>query len=80
MNYSSSKIDGLIYSSSNTKVEGMNIVLRKELIDSGTLYCDIAVMYVMQRNPSIRKNVYFGPASNETRPDHNGNLRFTTII
>lgn len=72
--------DGLIYPSANTDGSGMNVVLKKELIDEQILYCDFAIMYSMQRNPNNLKNLSFMPASNEAYPNENGDLNFHTIF
>jgi len=72
-------IDGLIYPSANTGAAGMNIVLRKELIDDKVLVCDYAAMMTMQRNPSDPKNIHFRPASDTVVPDQKGNFRFPAI-
>ena len=73
------EIDGIIYPSAMTRAEGMNIVLRKELVDDGTLKCDYATMMVMQRNPSNAKSITFPQASPNVIPDENGNLNFSHI-
>jgi hypothetical protein len=72
-------IDGLIYPAANSEAEGMNIVLRKELVDENLLWCDLVVMYSMQRNPSNRKQIVFSEASNSCIPDAAGNLKFNAI-
>ena len=73
-------IDGIIYPSAQTKAEGMNIVLRKELIDNRTLKCDYATMLAMQRDPSNLKHIVFPKASSDTIPDETGRLNFQHII
>jgi len=72
-------IDGLIYPSANTEATGMNIVLKKELIDDKTLYCDNAVMYKGQRYPNKKKHFFFGDASNTVEIGDNGEFAFTSI-
>lgn len=73
------KVDGIVYPSANTKAEGMNVCLRKELIDDFTLECDMAVMSAMHRDPSNLKHITFPNVSNESIPDENGNLNFHSI-
>lgn len=74
------EIDGLIYPSAMTKAEGMNVALRKELVDNGILEVEVAVMYAMQRSPSNPKQIYFQRGSTDTFPDGNGRLYFEHIF
>jgi hypothetical protein len=74
------EMDGIIYPSAQTRAEGMNIVLRKDLIDNGTLKCDYVTMMAMQRDPSNPKHIVFPKASPDTIPDINGKLHFQHII
>jgi hypothetical protein len=73
------KIDGIIYPSSNTKAEGMNICLRKETVDNKSVECDWVAMTALQRNPTNQKDITFQPVSNEIIPDENGDLHFNGI-
>ena len=77
MNYN---YDGLVYPSANTDGSGMNVVLKKELIDTKVLYFDLAIMYSMQRNPNDLKNLSFMPASNIAYPTQDGGLNFHAIF
>lgn len=74
------KYDGLIYPSANTEGAGLNIALKKELIDDKTLFCDVATMYSILRSPRNPKNITAVPASNNAWTEDNGRLRFTTIF
>ena len=49
---SSNYCDGLAYPSANTERAGMNVVLKRHLIDDKTLYCTSATMYSMIRKHS----------------------------
>lgn len=73
------KMDGLLYPSANTEGAGINIVLKKDLINDKTLYCDVCMMYSISRDPSNPKNLSAYPSSNESWADALGNLHFTTI-
>lgn len=73
------KIDGLIYPSANSKAEGMNIVLRKEVVDDQSISIDLVVTYVMQRNPFNPKDISFFYVSDGVRPDRNGKFSFSYI-
>lgn len=77
--YYGEEIDGLIYPSAMTRAEGMNIAVRKDLIDQQVLNCDLAVMFAMQRTPGKVKDVSFMKASSVAYPDRKGNLKFEYI-
>lgn len=77
--FMSQEYDGLIYPSANTEGAGLNVVLKKELIDARIAYCDIAVMYSIIRSPSNLKNLSAFPASNDSTVSTEGKLSFTTI-
>ena len=70
--------DALIYPSANTKGEGMNIVLTKDFVDKQNVYCDLVVLYSINRNPSNAKNIWFTPMA-QAIPDEFGNLDFKPI-
>lgn len=72
-------LDGLVYPSANTEASGMNIVLRKDIIDDGGVYLDMAIMFTMQRDPGNPQHISFVPASEEQRPDEEGNFYFKNI-
>lgn len=70
--------DALIYPSANTKGEGMNIVLTKDYVENKNIYCDIVVLYKINRNPIDDKNIQFIPYAQAT-PDKDGHLNFKSI-
>jgi hypothetical protein len=72
-------LDGLIYPSANTEAAGMNITLRKETIDDGSVSLDSAIMVKMQRNPSNPKLITFQLVSDEQKPDVHGNFSFKHV-
>ncbi|HKC34609.1 MAG TPA: hypothetical protein VKB95_01055 [Chitinophagaceae bacterium] len=78
-NFMSKNFDGLLYPSANTEEAGINLVLKKDLIDNRTLFGDVAIMYSIQRSPNNPKHLNVGPASNESRVAKNGSIHFTTI-
>ncbi len=69
--------DALIFPSANTKGEGMNIVLTKNYVDKN-IYCDIVILYKINRNPTDIKNIRFIPYAQAT-PDKDGNLEFKSL-
>ena len=73
-----SSYDALIYPSANTKGEGMNIVLTKDYVDKKSIYCDLVVLYQINRNPNNYKSIWFLPYAYAV-PDENGNLTFKPI-
>lgn len=58
-------IDGIVYPSANTDAAGMNIALKKELVDNGILTMDYVVMSTMQRDPNNKKSITFGRGSED---------------
>ncbi len=72
-------LDGLVYPSANTDASGMNIVLRKEVVDDFSVYFDMAIMFSMKRNPNNPKDISFDAASEAQKPDHLGNFCFRNI-
>lgn len=58
-------IDGMVYSSSNSKKLGTNIVLNKQVIDDGILKCHLVQMAIAERNPHDSKDIWFHKASDE---------------
>lgn len=72
--------DGLMYPFANTEGAGINLVLKKELIDKKTLQGEVAMMYSIQRLPNNPRHLNAGPASNEARVEKNGEINFTTIF
>jgi hypothetical protein len=74
----SSSYDALIYPSANTRGEGMNIVLTKDYVDQKNIYCDLVVLYSINRNLDNAKNIWFIPTA-QAIPDESGNLEFKPI-
>jgi hypothetical protein len=73
--------DGLMYPSANTEKSGANLVLKRGLIDNGTLHCTHAVLYAIQRMPNNPKQLNIGPSSFEdVIPEADGTLRFTKVV
>jgi hypothetical protein len=72
-------LDGLMYPSANTKGKGINLVLKRELIDNETLSCSYANMFAAQRHPSNRKDLSVRPASSDAKIEKNGSLHFAHI-
>ncbi len=70
--------DALIYPSANTKGEGMNIVLTKEYVSRKNIYCDLVVLYSVNRNPNNNKSIWFIPFA-QAIPDESGNLAFKQL-
>lgn len=71
--------DGLVYASANTGAAGMNIVLKKDVVDDGSLELDRVIMTVMQRDPGNPKHIIFPQASDEQIPDSEGRFHFKHI-
>ncbi len=69
------QIDGMVYSSANTGKVGTNIVLKKELIDNGTLYCDYVQMWIAKRNSSNPTDIWFHPVSDGVKPQTDGSFK-----
>ncbi len=72
--------DGLMYPSANTEAAGINIVLKKELVDNMTLQCTHAIMFSLQKMPNDPKSIKFMPASDDAIPDKEGQLKFGYIL
>lgn len=68
--------DGLAYPSANTDGAGVNIALRKELIDDKILSFDVATMYIMGKNKSNAKHLRAEPTSYNALPSLDGALHF----
>ena len=73
-----SSYDALIYPSANTNGEGMNIVLTKDYLDKKNIYCDLVVLYSIDRNLNNDKNIRFTPFA-QAIPDEFGNLDFKPL-
>lgn len=74
--YNKISYDGLLYPSANTDGAGINLALYKELIDEKILECDVATMYMMNRDPSNVKHLLAVPISNDSWVTSSGNLYF----
>jgi len=68
--------DGLVYPSANTEGAGMNVAIRKELIDDRILNCDLATVWVMIRNPNDNKRLTTYPISNNSTVSKDGGFYF----
>jgi len=73
------KIDGLLYPSANTEGAGLNLVLKKDLVDDKIMNCTHVVMWAIQRTRNDPKHLKVFPISNGAVPDSEGNFRFTYI-
>ncbi|HEY4287441.1 MAG TPA: hypothetical protein VGN00_10115 [Puia sp.] len=71
--------DGLVYPSANTGAAGMNIVLKKDIIDDGSVELDRVIMTVMQRDPVNPKHISFPVVRDEQTPDKDGRFFFKHI-
>jgi hypothetical protein len=72
-------LDGLLYPSANTLGAGINLVLKKELVDDGTLICSNVVMYAIERDPGNLTHLRINDISNAASPDQNGNFGFKYV-
>lgn len=70
--------DAFIYPSAYTNGEGMNIALSKEFVYHKKIYCDLVVLYKINRNPADTMNIWFAPFA-QSKPDELGNLNFFSI-
>lgn len=68
--------DGLAYPSANTERAGINVVLKKELIDAKILNCSAATIYSLIRRPENKKSIIAIPCSETCLPDSIGKLSF----
>ena len=68
--------DGLAYPSANTERAGMNVVLKKELVDKKILFCTSGTMFSMTRKPESEKSISILPCSETSFPDAEGNFSF----
>lgn len=71
-------IDGLIYPSANSHAKGMNIVLKKELIDTGVLTCYNVQLGRFARHPQTGA-IYMFPISANIPPKSDGTLIFVPL-
>jgi hypothetical protein len=72
-------MDGLLYPSANSKAAGMNIALKKDVVDDRSVFIDHVVTYVMQRNPTNPKDINYFPVSDGVCPDSMGKFCFAYI-
>ncbi len=70
--------DALIYPSANTKGEGMNIVLTKDYVDQKNIFCDLVILYEINRIPNNLNDIWFIPFTQAT-PDELGELNFKSL-
>ena len=68
--------DGLAYPSANTQRTGINVVLKKELVDGKTLKCSATTIYSLIRKPENKKNFTAIPCSETCIPNSIGKLTF----
>lgn len=73
------QIDGFVYPSANTGSAGMNIALKKEIVDNKVIYCDLAIMFKGQRTPNLINDFVFAKASNEASVGVDQKFAFTHI-
>jgi hypothetical protein len=71
--------DGIMYPSANTKGQGINIALKKDLVDNGVLQFDLAMMFYIQRLPNNEKHLNVMPASRESSADLKGRIYFPNV-
>jgi hypothetical protein len=72
--------DGIMYPSANTDKAGLNLALKKELIDERILVCDNVLMMSIQRKPNNSKELTIWDCSDMAIPDPNGDIRFKFIV
>lgn len=75
--YNKTSFDGLLYPSANTEGAGINLAIYKEIIDQKILECDLATIYMVNRNPDNSKHLIALPISNNSLVSPLGNLYFT---
>ena len=71
---------GILYSSSMTENQGMNLALTKGVIDGGFLSLEGANMVRCERNPSNYKKYTVYPCSNYAVANDQGKIAFTSIV
>lgn len=72
--------DGLMFPSANTEGSGINLALKKHLIDHEILMFDSAAMFSIQRNPIKRKSLCIQGASHIAKSRRDGKLDFGPIF
>jgi hypothetical protein len=70
---------GILYSSSMTENQGMNLALTKGIIDAGYLSLERANMVRCERNPSNYRKYAVYPCSSYALADDHGKFAFTSI-
>ncbi|MDN3655534.1 hypothetical protein QWZ08_07850 [Ferruginibacter paludis] len=70
---------GILYSSATTENHGINIVLTKEIVDSGYLKLDAVVLYEIIKSSSNFYNISCMPLM-QSLVDQNGNFELKNII
>lgn len=71
---------GIMYSSSMTDNEGINIVLTKEIIDNNYLEASLVIMYKCSRDPRDRFQYAIHPCSSMVKVDEHCRFRLLNII
>jgi hypothetical protein len=61
--------DGIAYPSANTERAGINVALKRELVDDKILYCSAATIYSMERKVENKKSFTLIPCSSISFPD-----------
>ncbi len=69
--------DGLAYPSANTDGSGINVALRKSMIDDGILGFYCAILHRLRRNDKDKRSLSIFPCSDFTFPSLEGLLTFT---
>lgn len=64
--------DGMLYPASNSESAGINIVLKKEVIDENALEVDYVIMQNMKRSLHDKKDITFDTCSRGVIPNENG--------
>lgn len=78
--YNNMPFDGFIYPSANTEADGVNVALKKELADDGTLLFDYVNITKMIRDPSNPKQLSISLGGGEAFPDKDGNFCINTLF
>ncbi|MBC7423948.1 MAG: hypothetical protein H7334_10905 [Ferruginibacter sp.] len=69
--------DGLAYPSANTDASGINVALRKSIIDEGILVFYCAIVHRLRRDGTNKKNLSVFPCSDFAFPNPKGLFTFT---
>ena len=66
-------------SSANTDGAGLNLVLKKDLVDNRILKCTNVVMWAIKRAQNDSKHLNVFPITDAVVPDDKGNFHFPSI-